>query len=241
MDDHMGRGGADEHLDAETLDAYVTRADELAPAARAAVDAHLAACVDCRAALRDLEATIGLLRALPQVAPRRTFILTPELVAPARTPERRAPRRLPWVWPARWATALVTLLLALTVGLDLGGVGGAATPGAASARAGNEATLAALVTVPPRAAQPLTGLTTGDTAPTPTTAPGEQPVRALGLTPVYVFPTPTAVPATVAPAAGPAAPDWRIAEIGLAALALALGCAGFLAPPFLRRDAEAEA
>lgn len=238
MDDRMGRAGAGEHLDAETLDAYLTRTGELTPAARVAVDAHLAACVDCRAALHDLEATIGLLRALPQVAPRRTFILTPEMVAPARAADRRASRRLPWVWPVRWATALVTLLLALTVGLDLGGVGGAPTPDAAAARAGNEATLAALVTAPARASSPLNGLTSGDTAPAPTAEPGERPVQALGLTPVYVFPTPTAVPSAIAPVAGPATPDWRIAEIGLAALALALGCAGFVAPPFLRRDAE---
>ncbi|HET8632209.1 MAG TPA: hypothetical protein VFL91_32685 [Thermomicrobiales bacterium] len=238
MDDRLGRGGAGEHLDAETLDAYLETTDGLTPAARAAAEAHLAACVDCRAALRDLEATVGLLRALPQVAPRRTFILTPELIGAAGAADRRAPRRLPWVWPVRWATALVTLLLALTVGLDLGGVGGGpAAPPPAQPRAANEATLAALVTAPAQAAPPLTGLAPGPVEPTPTAAPGETPVQALGLTPIYIFPTPTAAPAPVTAAAGPAAPDWRIAEVGLAALALALGCAGFLAPPLLRRDA----
>src|SRR6266542_3780795 len=112
MDDRYGRGVAPGHLDEETLNAYLD-ADTgpttgLTPAARAAADAHLAACGTCREALGELRATVVLLGALPQLAPRRSFALTPEAIEAAggRVPREPAGRRLGWVWPVRWASAL---------------------------------------------------------------------------------------------------------------------------------------
>ena len=51
------------HLGAETLNLYLD--DELDPAARAAADAHLAACAPCRAELTMLRELYGALDALP--------------------------------------------------------------------------------------------------------------------------------------------------------------------------------
>ena len=44
---------------------------ELAPAARAALDAHLPACPDCRQLKAQLESTLALLQTLPDIEPAR--------------------------------------------------------------------------------------------------------------------------------------------------------------------------
>src|SRR5919206_2043004 len=108
MDDLDGRRDAPGHLSDGVLPAYLDAAPDLTPAARASVEAHLAGCAACRAALRDLGATVALLRDLPQLAPRRSFALTPELVEgapgrarqparPAREPVGAGGRRFAWV------------------------------------------------------------------------------------------------------------------------------------------------
>ena len=226
MDDLDGRRGVPGHLSDEVLTAYLDDAPDLTPAARASAEAHLAGCAACRATLRDLEATVALLRDLPQLAPRRSFALTPELVEgtarPRREPVGAGSRRFAWVWPVRWASALATLLFAIVVGLDLSGP--APAPQSATAtQVVAVATSTPLPTLPPSSIEdPMF------------------PVGAFGLTPT-VFPSPT--PVVVAPPPAPAAvvrePNYRLAEVGLGALALVLGGAGFLAPPFLRRRAVA--
>ncbi|HEV2250295.1 MAG TPA: zf-HC2 domain-containing protein [Candidatus Limnocylindria bacterium] len=60
-----------EHPDLH-LSAYVDEA--LAPAARAAVSAHLDGCARCRAQLADLRATSRLIGALPQLGPSRSLV-----------------------------------------------------------------------------------------------------------------------------------------------------------------------
>src|SRR5919202_1120065 len=76
----------------DELSAYLD--GELSPGARRAVDDHLAACAECRAELEGLSRTRDLLRALPSVAPPRSFAITAEMASAARP----APLTLP---PAR--------------------------------------------------------------------------------------------------------------------------------------------
>lgn len=206
-----GSNGAGAHPDLELLGAYRDRdgtVDTLA-----AVDAHLAGCAECRDALRQLEATIALLGTLPQVAPRRSFILTPELIAASGGPVRREPRRhFGWVWPARWASAAATLLFAVTVGLDLGGTAGPVAPA--------PAVTTAILNTP---------------APTPV----ETQVSAFVVGTPRIIGGPTAAPAA-APPVSPAQPaDWRVVEVFLGALAAVLAFFGFGLPPLLRRRASA--
>ena len=222
MDDLDGRRGVPGHLSDEVLTAYLDDAPDLTPAARASVEAHLAGCVACRAALRDLEATVALLRDLPQLAPRRSFALTPELVEgtarPRREPVGAGSRRFAWVWPVRWASALATLLFAIVVGLDASG------PAPASQS--------------PTATQVVAVATSTPTPGLLVSAPGDLPEVIIFGTPEFIYPTATPIVALPPPAAVSEA-DYRVAEVGLGALALVLGAAGFLAPPFLRRRAVA--
>jgi hypothetical protein len=188
---------------------------------RPEVAAHLAEEAASPEELHELRATAALLGALPQVAPRRTFILTPELVAAAGGPRARQ-RRLGWVWPTRWATAIAAVCFAVTIGL---GQGGAAEPTAV---------------VPSSTAPVATAVTT------PTTEPDIRTplVGVFGLTPSYILPTATAVPMPLPPTP-PAAPvvrtDWRPAQIALGALTGIGVFFGFLLPPFLRRRGMATA
>ena len=176
--------------------------------ARHEVAAHLAEDATSPDDLRELEATLALLGSLPQVAPRRTFILTPELVAASAL---RAPHRRRWVWPTRWATAIAAVCFAATIGLDRG-----APPPAPAASAPSPTAVVAAATA---------------------TQTDEPRVVAFG-TVVSVVPVATAAPALpVAVPAPPPAPqdDWRPAQAVLGALTALGACFGFVLPPFLRR------
>lgn len=212
-----GSNGAGAHPDAELLGAYRDRDGAVAAATLAAVDAHLASCAECRDALRELEATIALLGALPQVAPRRSFILTPELIAASGGQVRREPRRrFGWVWPTRWASAAATLLFAVTVGLDLGGATGP-------------------VSAP--VAQPTAATGAGAIFSTPAAPPAETQVSAFVVGTPRIIGGPTAAPAAAAPVSPAQPADWRVVEAFLGALAAALAFFGFGLPPLLRRRA----
>ena len=222
----QGTNGADRHLDVELLSAYRDRAargdDALDPVAYAAADAHLAGCARCRAALRELDATVALLRDLPQLAPRRSFILTPELIAAAGGPAPREPRRrLAWVWPVRWASAVATLLFALTVGLDRGSAPPQPPAGVALSTAATAAITA-----------PATFSTF--TFSTPAFSDDEPSGVIFGLTPT-VYPTPTAVPAPAPVPTGTTTSDLWPVEVFLGSLASILAFFGFALPPLLRR------
>ncbi len=69
------------------LSAYLDSA--LAPSERAAVDAHLDTCTDCRARLAELRAVASLIGALPALAPSRRLVPrvapAPSWLAPLRT------------------------------------------------------------------------------------------------------------------------------------------------------------
>jgi hypothetical protein len=190
---------------------------------RPEVEAHLAEDASSPEELRDLRATAALLGALPQVAPRRTFILTPEQVAASGG--RRAARRLGWVWPTRWATAVAAVCFAVTIGL---GQGGAAEPAA--------------VTPSPAAAVASTA-TSQPAGVGPTQGTVEPTLQIFGVGTAIVVPAPTAV--AVVPPPPVAAPmeriDWRPAQLALGALTAIGAFFGFLLPPFLRRRGMATA
>lgn len=182
--------------------------------ARPEVAAHLAEDATSSEDLHELEATLALLGALPQVAPRRTFILTPELVA-ANAP--RTPHHRRWVWPTRWATALAAICFAVTIGLDQG-----TTPPAPAVIAPSPTAVVAAATA---------------------TQSDEPRVGALA-TVIFVVPVPTTAPVlpTVAPAPPPAQQaDWRPVQVVLGALTALGACFGFVLPPFLRRRDESVA
>jgi len=101
----------DDKLLSAWLDGQVSRAE------RDAVDAAIAADPAVRAQATDLRATVALLRGLPQPAPRRTFILTPEQGAAIR------PARVAWItrlFPAvSTASAVAAVLCIALVAGDL--------------------------------------------------------------------------------------------------------------------------
>lgn len=203
-----------EHLNDEVLNAYLDRTDEgLSSTARSYAAAHLADCAECRAALDELTTTVAILGAMPEVALRRSFILTPEAAAAAGGP--RLPRQLPrWVWPTRWATALAALIFAITVGL--GYEGGIAAPPPA---------------VNPTAAQAVTIATQ-----TPCAAPGCL-TSFVDPTSVIIFPTPTALAQPASPPHESTALRAELRPLQLASGFLTLlgaGC-GFVVPAVIRR------
>ncbi|MBI2304923.1 MAG: zf-HC2 domain-containing protein [Chloroflexi bacterium] len=71
---------------------------------RRRVEEHLAACPECRWELEELRATVGLLRQLPPLTPRRSFTLSPAVVAPR-------VRLFPVLRMASLAAALLLLFL----------------------------------------------------------------------------------------------------------------------------------
>lgn len=232
------------HLTAEALADLVDRrrAGQAPPADTAG--AHLARCLACQRELDELALTADLLGGLPELAPRRSFALTPDRVAGAKR-GLAARSNLRWVWPVRWASIAATLLFALTVGLEVG------TQPASPARSSEPSGAAGLVTAIARTTAEVgatrgvngalpnrsSGATTRDAQQPAASSPSE--VRAFGLTPT-VFPTPTAVPApvVVAPVAQPDVP-WRALEAGTGAVALMLAALGFAVPPLVRRRGPA--
>lgn len=101
-------GGMPAPIDDELLSAYLD--GQVSPAERDTVEAAISADLAVRARAADLRATVALLHALPQPAPRRTFILTPEQAAAIR------PVRVPWItrlFPTVAAVSAVAAVLCL--------------------------------------------------------------------------------------------------------------------------------
>src|SRR5690242_10768439 len=106
----MPPGGMPPPIDDEMLSAWVD--GELSDAEREAVTAAMARDSALRERARDLRATVGLLRALPQPVPRRTFVLTPEMVGTVR------PSRVVWwerLFPAVATVSAVAAVLCLAL------------------------------------------------------------------------------------------------------------------------------
>ncbi len=84
----------------------------LDPDRKAALDQHLGICPQCRQELHSLEATVAVLRRLPEVAPSRS------IAVPAATPQRARKA----VVSFGMATAAVCLVLVLAFAADLANV-----------------------------------------------------------------------------------------------------------------------
>lgn len=179
---------------------------------RAWVDAHLATCAGCQQELESLRLTVQLLRALPQVAVPRSFVVRPAELQPAR----------PIGWPSVPALARATgalaaafaVVLAASVALQ---APRASAPGFAGSAEAPAATLAVAPTAPaaasearpqaaPRlatsadsAARPTAPSTLAAPAPAATAAPAAKPAAAAR---PAAQPTTMPAPAAAAPAAG---------------------------------------
>jgi hypothetical protein len=203
-----------EHLNEEVLNAYLDQtAEGLSPTARSFAATHLADCAECRAALDELTTTVAILGAMPEVALRRSFILTPEAAAAAGGP--RLPWQLPrWVWPTRWATALAALIFAITIGLGYEGSTAAPSP-----------------VVNPTVAQTALLATQ-----TPCAAPGCL-TSFVDPTSVIIFPTPTALaqPASAPQASSTLHTELRPFQVASGLLTLLGASCGFVIPAFIRR------
>ena len=106
--------GHGNHLDLDALNAVLD--GSLDPTDRAVTASHLAACAACAADLAELRATVGLLRALPQYRPRRSFTLGPEHAGRPRPLDETGPVRfLPSLPALRVATLAVAALLLLAI------------------------------------------------------------------------------------------------------------------------------
>jgi anti-sigma factor RsiW len=100
-----------DHLD-DTLSAYLD--DELAPAARREVEAHLAGCAACRAELDEVAAARRAIRIMPVHARPRSLVDAdpfPELGRPSGVTRPAASRRrAAWALAAAVAAAIAFLL-----------------------------------------------------------------------------------------------------------------------------------
>jgi len=103
----------------ESLSPYLDGEMETAAAER--LEAHLAACEDCRLELQQLRATAVALHDLPDVQTPRSFALSPERAA-ARRPLTGAAS--PLALGMRLAAAGVAVALAAVLVVDLGGLAG---------------------------------------------------------------------------------------------------------------------
>ena len=98
------------------LSAYID--GELPPGRSEALEAHVAACDACRTELDGLRATVAAIESLPEVAPRRSFALTPERLAAPREEQAREPSQA-LAGGARMAAAGLAAALVIVAGIDL--------------------------------------------------------------------------------------------------------------------------
>jgi hypothetical protein len=133
-----GMGGREHTYVEKRLSAYVD--DEVSGRERRRIEAHLAHCEACRADLRALRWTVGLLQQAPQVrAPRRFVVREADLAGTSRSMRRMSPLAV-----TQWATAVVALLLVLVLGGDLLAGRGRLPIGSASCRGEHESVAAAI-------------------------------------------------------------------------------------------------
>jgi anti-sigma factor RsiW len=135
-------GGREHKYVEKRLSAYVD--DEVSGRERKRIEAHLAHCEACRADLRTLRWTVGLLRQAPQVrAPRRFVVREADLASAPRPARRMSPLAV-----TQWAMAAVALLLVLVLGGDLLAGRGKLPIGSASLPGEHESVAAALTQTP---------------------------------------------------------------------------------------------
>ena len=106
------------HLTAETLNEYLD--DRLPAAARDRVQRALAGCPDCRMELDGLRQAQLLLGQLPELTPRRSFLISPadgRVTAPAAAPRFRVPQ-----WAYAGTASVAALVLTVMVVVDATGL-----------------------------------------------------------------------------------------------------------------------
>jgi hypothetical protein len=104
-------GSAEHRKVQELLSSYLD--GEVSPDERILTERHLSHCPECARSLRNLEATVRLLKDLPPVSAPRSFVLSQ-----VPSPDSRS-RIFSWGYPLlRGATALAALLLLVVVSAD---------------------------------------------------------------------------------------------------------------------------
>jgi hypothetical protein len=102
----------------KNLSAYAD--GELVAKEKQALEAHLETCEQCQLDLDGLRATMGALRSLPDVEPKRSFALTPEMITPARPAPGPAPAL---TYGTRLAAAGLAAALVIVFAIDISGGG----------------------------------------------------------------------------------------------------------------------
>lgn len=180
------------------LSAYLDGQLSASPAHR--LEAHLAACAQCRRELTELQAAVAALRQLPQAMVPRSFLLSPQQV---RRPASASPR---FSWPLPAVAVATAVALAVLLAVDL-------MPSPSSEREAPAALVSAATALPAAARQ--LGV------PQPTAVPQQQAV-AETITAESKAADEPAVAATPALGEGPSA--LRLVEIALGVgLALFVG------------------
>jgi hypothetical protein len=183
----------------QLLSAYLD--NQLNPAERAKVQAHLATCPACAAELSDLQATVVLLARLPAVPLPRSFVLAEAPARPSLLDRLLGPA---WGYGAlRLATVVAALLLVVLVSGDL--LTQYLTPRAAAPMPTPTPALLARQVQPSEAlpAVPAT-MPAAPQAVAPTKPPAPAPLAAGSPAPTEVFKAlPTSLPTTVLPTRGP--------------------------------------
>ena len=109
------------HVNAETLSEYID--GRLTGSNAARVERQLSGCAACQEELESLRSTVGMLRAMREPAPRRSFTLEAPLPARDTRPRpRRSPVSLIPQWAYAGAAATAALVLALLVSADVTGL-----------------------------------------------------------------------------------------------------------------------
>lgn len=207
------------------LSAYLDGA--LAPSERAAVDAHLDTCADCRARLAELRTVASLIGALPALAPSRRLVprvaAVPAWLAPLRTLSTLGSGIAVFMFIASALLSNVSLLASGTAALP---AAAPAAGGATTAERGAAGASQASPTAPDRAAL---AADSAKAAASPTAAPNSGQQFNTSTTPPLQD---AASRAAQAPARDPAKPDvplvganpwlWLGLAVVLGAIALAL-------------------
>lgn len=115
-----------DHIDPETIAAWLDEPDDLSSEERAAIAQHLAGCTECQQVAADLRVVVAALAVLPDAALPRSFALPIEHAHSASAALREpTPIRSPGSWydrqmrALRWATAAAAILFVVVLGLDL--------------------------------------------------------------------------------------------------------------------------
>ena len=149
------------HISPETLTEYLD--GRLRGQARERLEGVISGCADCRRSLDGLRDTVALLRQLPVVTPRRSFVMA---APPVEVPQLRpvSPFRVPQ-WAYAGAASLAALALAVLVSVDASGLVAPALPDTVTLKRSDNALTPADVEVLRREIAGATDGSRGETLP----------------------------------------------------------------------------